>query len=84
MAELTFKYTDTEFTSCNREVKKVLLDVPDDMNIDEFKYMCERLALSIGYQKKSIIKSFGKSNEHKEDETSLKNIIKNVHTKKEA
>lgn len=43
----------------NREAKKINLDVPDDMNIFEFKIMCVRLAASMGYADSSIKKAFG-------------------------
>ena len=54
MAELIFRYTEDEGTSEIREAKEVKLSVPNDMNIDEFKVVCVRLAQSLGYQEKSI------------------------------
>ena len=33
----------------NREAINIAFDVPDDMNIYEFKIMCVRMASSMGY-----------------------------------
>ena len=41
MAKLIFNYTDKEFLEMQREASKIELDVPDDMNIHEFKVMCQ-------------------------------------------
>jgi len=38
----------------NREAMAISFDVPDDMNIGEFKIMCIRMASSMGYQTLSI------------------------------
>ena len=43
----------------NREAINITFDVPDDMNIHEFKIMCVRMASSMGYHHNSIKKSFG-------------------------
>jgi hypothetical protein len=43
----------------NREAINVTFDVPDDMNIHEFKIMCVRMASSMGYHHNSINKAFG-------------------------
>ena len=56
MGKLIFKYTETEK---NREASEISLTVPDDMNIEEFKIMCVRLAHSMGFQESSIQKQFG-------------------------
>lgn len=59
MAKLIFTYTDKDYIEHNREVSKIELDVPDDMDIHEFKVVCVRLASTIGYSNKSITKAFG-------------------------
>lgn len=59
MGKLIFSYTEKDFIDNNREASKIEFDVPDDMNIHEFKVMCVRLASSIGYANSSITKSFG-------------------------
>ena len=51
MAELIFRYTeDDNQKELNREANEVKLSVPDDMNINEFKVVCVRLAQALGYQ----------------------------------
>jgi hypothetical protein len=57
MAILT--YTSEEPT--NREAMSVSFDMPDDMNIYEFKIMCVRLASSLGYHPNSIKSAFGET-----------------------
>lgn len=50
-------YTSEE--PLNREAMNISFDVPDDMNIYEFKIMCVRLASAMGYHANSINKVFG-------------------------
>ena len=52
MGKLIFTYTDKDFIENNREASKIEFDVPDDMDIHEYKVICVRLASAIGYQKK--------------------------------
>lgn len=59
MAEITFKYTTPEYLEEIREINEIKLAVPDDMNIQEFKQVCARLALAIGYQPITVKKGFG-------------------------
>ena len=59
MGKLIFTYTDKDFIENNREASKIELDVPDDMDINEYKVVCVRLAASMGYANKSITKAFG-------------------------
>lgn len=59
MGKLIFRYTDEEFLQVQREASKIEFDVQDDMDINEFKVMCVRLASAMGYQEKSINKAFG-------------------------
>jgi len=59
MGKLIFSYTEKDFIDINREASKIELDVPDDMDIHEYKVMCVRLASAMGYQNTSITKSFG-------------------------
>jgi len=44
MGKLIFTYTDKDFIESNREANKVELDVPDDMDINEYKIVCVRMA----------------------------------------
>ena len=57
MAEIGFKYTENIEES--REIQECRLNVPDDMNIQEFKQACGRLALAIGYSPTTVKKGFG-------------------------
>ena len=43
MGKLIFTYTDKEFLNTKEKQTKIELDVPDDMDINEFKVMCVRL-----------------------------------------
>jgi len=55
MAKL--KYTsDEEF---HREAKDIEFTIPEDLNINEFKTICRRLAAAMGYHPNTIQKSFG-------------------------
>lgn len=57
MGKLTFEFTESQ--KLNREAKSISLDVPDDMNIHEYKIVCTRLAAAMGFSHTSIEKSFG-------------------------
>ena len=37
MGKLIFRYTDKDFVQLNREANKIEFDVPDDMDINEYK-----------------------------------------------
>jgi hypothetical protein len=73
MANLTFKYTESLEES--REVKGIELLVPDDMDIAEFKQVCARLALSIGYQPSTVTKAFG---DYEDVDDFVHKLIKNA------
>ena len=74
MAKLIFKYTDDLLEDC-REASEIELTVPDDMDINEFKVMCVRLASAIGYQDKTIKNSFGDLVYGDENKNTLKDLI---------
>jgi hypothetical protein len=57
MAKLTFKYTDGELE--NREASQIEFIVPEDMDINEYKVVCMRLAAAMGYYNETIVKAFG-------------------------
>ena len=42
----------------NREASKIELQVPNDLNVFEFKNMCIRMASAMGYHPNSIGKAF--------------------------
>ena len=58
MGKLIFRYTDELLENC-REASKIELNVPDDMDIQEFKVMCVRMASAMGYHPNSIDDAFG-------------------------
>jgi len=58
MAKLIFKYTDELLEEC-REISEIEFTFPDDLDINEFKVICVRLASAMGYHENSIKKGFG-------------------------
>ena len=75
MGKLIFTYTDKDFVQLNREANKIEFDVPDDMDVNEYKVVCVRLASALGYSDKSIKKSFGDLVFGNEDVNDLKEIL---------
>lgn len=62
----------------NREAKTISFDVPDDMNIYEFKIICVRLASSMGYHQNSIHKVFGDTDYETKSDKEFKQFIKSL------
>ena len=81
MGKLIFRYTD-ELVNEIREAKEIELTVPDDMDINEFKVMCVRLASAMGYQEKSIQKGFGDLVFGEEDVNTLKELLDELNIKR--
>ena len=81
MGKLIFTYTDKDFVQLNREANKVEFDVPDDMDINEYKVVCVRLASALGYSDKSIKKSFGDLVFGNEDINDLKKLLDELNIK---
>lgn len=81
MGKLIFRYTD-ELVEDIREAKEIELTVPDDMDINEFKVMCVRMASAMGYQEKSIQKSFGDLIFGNEDVNTLKELLDELNIKR--
>jgi len=81
MGKLIFTYTDKDFVQLNREANKIELDVPDDMDINEYKVVCVRLASALGYSDKSIKKSFGDLVFGNEDVNDLKELLDELNIK---
>ena len=75
MGKLIFRYTEEEFVDNNREASEIELTVPDDMDINEFKVMCVRLASAIGYTETSIKNGFGDLVFADEDVNTLKDLL---------
>ena len=74
MGKFIFRYTD-DLVEDNREAREIEFTVPDDMDIHEFKVMCVRMASAMGYQEKSIQKSFGDLIFGDEDVNTLKELL---------
>ena len=81
MGKLIFTYTDKEFVNANREANKIEFDVPDDMDINEYKVVCVRLASALGYGNKSIKKAFGDLVFGNEDVNELKDLLDELNIK---
>ena len=81
MGKLIFRYTD-ELVEENREAREIEFTVPYDMDINEFKVMCVRMAAAMGYQEKSIKKSFGDLIFGDEDVNTLKELLDELNIKR--
>ena len=55
MAKLIFIIDESE----NREASKIEFEVPNDMDVWEYKRMCIRMAGAMGYTSLSVKKAFG-------------------------
>jgi hypothetical protein len=55
MAKLIFIIDEEE----NREASKIEFEVPNDMDVWEYKRMCIRMAGAMGYTSLSVKKAFG-------------------------
>jgi len=62
----------------NREAMAISFDVPDDMNIGEFKIMCIRMASSMGYQPSSINSVFGENDIRIKDENEFEAFLNSL------
>lgn len=76
MAKLTFTYTDTELE--NREASQIEFTVPDDMDINEYKVMCMRLASAMGYHHETIVKGFGNEVYNEEITDGFKKLLNEI------
>ena len=47
-------------TTTSREAQKIEFDLPRDMTILEYKRICKRLALALGYSNSAVQEHFGK------------------------
>ena len=55
MSKLIFTTNESD----NREASKIEFEVPNDMDVWEYKRMCMRMASAMGYTSLSIKKAFG-------------------------
>ena len=76
MAILTY-----EDETDSREANVIKFEIPDDMNIHEFKIVCARLAAALGYSDRIITKSFGNLDYETEDDRFFKQIFDSIKSK---
>ena len=50
-------------TTTSREAQRIEFDLPRDMTILEYKRICKRLALALGYSNSAVAEHFGKDTE---------------------
>ena len=62
----------------NREAINITFDVPDDMNIHEFKIMCVRMAHAMGYHHNSVKKAFGSLDYETESDRDFKEFMEAI------
>lgn len=74
MARLVYHIDD----SYNREASEISFDVPNDMNINEYKIICVRLAHAMGYHYKSIERVFGDLEYETESDREFKQFMKGI------
>ena len=65
-------------SSHNREAKNISFDVPDDMNIYEYKIMCVRMAHAMGYDHNSFKKAFGSLDYETESDRDFKEFMEAI------
>jgi len=77
MANFTFTINEIE----NREASKISFDVPNDLDIWEYKRICIRMAGAMGYADESIKKAFDNEyGDSKNDILELKQFLQNQFT----
>jgi len=81
MGKLIFRYTDELLEDC-REASEIEFNVPDDMDMNEFKVMCVRMASAMGYPQKSITKAFGDLVFGDENVNTLKELLDELNIKR--
>ena len=75
MAKLIFIIEEAE----NREASKIEFEVPNDMDVWEYKRMCIRMAGAMGYTSLSVRKAFGQEYLRNIDDE-LNTIFENAHS----
>jgi len=75
MAKLIFIIDEAE----NREASKIEFEVPNDMDVWEYKRMCIRMAGAMGYASLSVKKAFGQEY-LKNVEEELNQIFQNAYS----
>jgi hypothetical protein len=67
-------YIDSDFDS-NREAKKISFTISEDLDIYEFKIICQRMASAMGYQQDSIQRAFGPNEKYIRKQQKVSDII---------
>jgi hypothetical protein len=75
MAKLIFIIEEQE----NREASKIEFEVPNDMDVWEYKRMCVRMAGAMGYTSLSVKKAFGQEYQNNIEEE-LNQIFQNAYS----
>jgi len=75
MAKLIFIIDEED----NREASKIEFEVPNDMDVWEYKRMCIRMAGAMGYTSLSVKKAFGQEYLKNVDDE-LSEIFQNTYT----
>jgi len=75
MAKIIFIIEEQE----NREASKIEFEVPNDMDVWEYKRMCVRMAGAMGYTSLSVKKAFGQEY-LKNVEEELNTIFENAYS----
>ena len=75
MAKFIFIIEESE----NREASKIEFEVPNDMDVWEYKRMCIRMAGAMGYTSLSVKKAFGQEYLRNVEEE-LNEIFKNAYS----
>jgi hypothetical protein len=78
MARLSYKITDDEFLEASREASKIEFEIPDDLNIFEYRNICIRLAAAMGYQQSSIKKAFPPTAEDELDMNTITDLLNDI------
>ena len=75
MANFTFTIDEND----NREASKISFEIPNDLDIWEYKRICIRMAGAMGYSPTSVKKAFGQEYlKNVEEELNL--IFENAHS----
>lgn len=72
MAKITYISDNHEI---HREAKEINFTISEDLNIYEFKIVCQRLASAMGYHHNSIKKAFGNNENYIKEEQSISKLI---------
>lgn len=79
MAKFIFTYTEDDYIpTTNREASNIEFTVADDMDINEFKVMCVRMAAALGYHHNSIERAFGDLIFGDEDKDAIKELLDGI------